>query len=189
MSNSPIATPQKTISGADLPVVAVRQARLLTVNLNDIPILNDALAEGVGVQVLRADIEMGEWVLLATFKPGAQVPMHYHTGCVDGYTMSGSWYYLEYPDDVQVAGSYLFEPGGSIHTLHVPDSNTEDTVVYFRIHGANVNFNDDGSFNSVLDASSVQVLTAQLAAEQNKSFRYLGGGTVGLVDQTGHRPE
>ena len=43
---------------------------------------------------------------------------------------------------MNVAGSYLFEPAGSIHTLHVPDTNTEVTDVFFAIHGANLNLDD-----------------------------------------------
>ena len=42
-----------------------------------------------------------------------------------------------------------------MHTLVCPDSNTEDTVVLFRVSGANVNFTDDGQFHSILDAALI----------------------------------
>jgi hypothetical protein len=33
------------------------------------------------------------------------------------YTLSGKWHYLEYPDQPQVAGSYLYEPSGQFHSI------------------------------------------------------------------------
>ena len=45
----------------------------------------------------------------------------------------GSWHYTEYPDDLQVAGSYLFEPGGSIHQFQVPEDNTEVTDTFMVV--------------------------------------------------------
>jgi len=56
---------------------------------------------------------------------------------------------------VNRAGSFLYEPAGSIHTLVVPESNTEVTDVWFQIYGANLNLADDGSVDSVTDAASV----------------------------------
>jgi hypothetical protein len=50
---------------------------------------------------------------------------------------------------------YLYEPAGSIHTLHVPDTNTEVTDVRFAIRGANLNLDDKGNVESVLDAGAV----------------------------------
>jgi 2,4'-dihydroxyacetophenone dioxygenase len=171
--------PVTTSAGIPLPVVALPQGELLTVNVGDIPLMKDALGPGVSFQPLRLDLELGEWVLLATFAPGIQLPIHYHTGAVDAWTMSGSWHYLEYPDQPQTAGSYLYEPGSSVHTLKVPDDNTEDTVVWFRISGANVNFNEDGTFHSVLDAALVAHLTREIAAAQGDGpVRYIGGGAA-----------
>ena len=60
----------------------------------------------------------------------------------------------EYPE-VNRAGSYLYEPAGSIHTLTVPEDNTEDTDVWFAIYGANLNLDDDGNVEMVIDAGTV----------------------------------
>ena len=49
------------------------------------------------------------------------------------------------------AGSYLYEPANSVHTLHVPEDNTEDTDVCFIIEGALLNLAEDGSVESVSD--------------------------------------
>ena len=63
--------PAHTTTGAPLPLVALPQTELLTVNEKDIPLVRDTLGPGVHVKPLRLDIEKGEWVVLATFSPGA----------------------------------------------------------------------------------------------------------------------
>ncbi|MFJ9179309.1 2,4'-dihydroxyacetophenone dioxygenase family protein [Streptomyces sp. NPDC102360] len=183
---TPAPAPATTVTGAPLPVVALPQGELLTVNDKDLPLIKDALGPGVHFKPLRLDLENGEWVVLATFAPGASIPMHYHTGAVDAWTMSGSWNYIEYPDQPQTAGSYLYEPGASVHTLTTPASNTEDTVVLFRISGANVNFNEDGTFHSVLDAALVRHLTDTLSEAQGVGpVNYIGGGAADFTVKQG----
>jgi 2,4'-dihydroxyacetophenone dioxygenase len=107
------------------------------------------------IQLLQVNIEAGLWVVRTRFEPGTTLQRHKHTGEVFALTYSGSWHYLEYPKDVNRAGSYLYEPAGSIHTLHVPKTNTEVTDVWFAIRGANLNLAADGSVESVLDAGAV----------------------------------
>lgn len=180
MTSMTAPAPATTSTGAPLPMVALPQSELLTVNADEIPLVRDALAEGVHFKPLRLDIENGVWVVLATFTPGSRVPLHYHTGTVDAWTISGSWNYMEYADQPQTAGSYLFEPGCSVHTLECPESNTEDTVVLFIVNGANVNFTDDGEFHSILDAALICHLTGQLAEAQKLGpVTYIGGGAAG----------
>jgi 2,4'-dihydroxyacetophenone dioxygenase len=174
--------PTITSSGNPLPCVAVPQGELLTVNENNIPLLRDTLAPGVHVKPLRLDLEAGCWVVLATFSPGAQIPLHYHTGIAEVYTLSGRWHYAEYPNQPQTAGSYLFEPAGSVHTFICPESNTEDTVLFIRVEGANINFTEDGQFHSILDTTSIRYLTHQLAEVQGVGpVDYIGGGAAGLM--------
>jgi len=91
-----------------------------------------------------------------------------HTGEIFAFTSSGSWYYLEYPNDVTIAGSYLYEPAGSIHTLHVPASNTEDTEVCFVMNGANLNLNSQDEVESVLDAGAMLETYYALCEAQGK---------------------
>ncbi len=124
-------------------------------NQKDIPVIKDALGPGVHFQPLRLDMELGEWV---------------------------PWHYLEYPDQPQTAGSYLFEPGSSVHTLVCPDSNTEGTVVLFRVHGANINVNEDGTDHSILDVALIRHLTDALSEAQGLGeVTYVGGGAAGLT--------
>lgn len=181
MTLSTAPAPVATSSGAPLPLVALPQGELLTVNAKDIPTVRNALGAGVHFQPLRLDLEAGEWVVLATFEPGASVPLHYHTGVAEVYTLAGQWNYLEYPEQPQVAGSYLYEPGASVHTFITPETNTEDTVILVRVVGANINFTEDGQFHSILDAALIRHLTDTLAVEQNLgAVPYVGGGEAGM---------
>jgi 2,4'-dihydroxyacetophenone dioxygenase len=107
----------------------------------------------VGLQVLRVSPDTGVWVVRNRFKPGAQVQRHRHTGVVHGFTLSGRWRYAEYGIDY-TAGTFIYEPAGSIHTLTVPEDNTEVTDVIFVMEGANLNLAEDGSVESVTDGSS-----------------------------------
>jgi hypothetical protein len=166
-----------TRGGAPLPVVALPQGELLTVNVDQVPMLKDLVAPGIHVQPLRLDLERGEWIFLATLSPGCELPLHYHTGPAQVWTIQGRWEYREYPDQPQTAGSYLYEPGGSTHTFFCPEDNTEDTVALAWIEGAQVSFNEDGSFHSVMDAVALQYLihTAE-AAQGTGPLPYINGG-------------
>jgi 2,4'-dihydroxyacetophenone dioxygenase len=113
------------------------------------------LGDGSTLQLIQVDLHNGVWVVRNKFKAGITIPTHKHTGHVYAFTQTGSWYYLEYPDVVNTAGSYLFEPAGSVHTLHVPETNTEDTDVWFVIHGANLNLDADGNVELVIDAHNI----------------------------------
>ena len=163
-----------TRSGAPLPLVALPQDGLLTVNIDQIPILKDAVGPGISIQPLRLDPEHGETVLIATLAPGCVLPVHYHTGPAEVYTFSGCWAYREYPSQPQTAGSYLYEPGGSVHTFYCPEDNTEDTVVLLWMRGAQIGFNEDGTFHSINDAASLQHVTETVCAA-------LGVGPVGYI--------
>jgi quercetin dioxygenase-like cupin family protein len=120
--------------------------------------------EGVLFQLLQANIEAGLWVIRARFEPGVTLPRHKHTGEVFAVTFSGAWRYLEYPE-VNTAGSYLYEPAGSIHTLHVPASNEGITDVWFAIRGANLDLDDEDQVAAVIDAGAVlEIYRSQCAA-------------------------
>ena len=112
------------------------------------------IGDGSLLKVLHIKEREGLWVIRNRFAPGYRVQTHKHTGPVFAYTETGAWRYLE-SDFVNTAGSYLYEPAGSVHTLVVPEDNTEPTDVFFAIHGANLNLDADGNVESVFDASSI----------------------------------
>ncbi len=136
---------------------------------DDLPFVD--AGDGTHLQVFQVDLAAGVWTLRTRFEPGTTIRTHRHTGAVHAFTLAGRWHYLEYPDDVNEAGSYLFEPAGSVHTLHVPADNGEVTDVFFIIHGANLNLDDAGEVVSVTDAHSVL-----------RSYRYLCAVQHGLDD-------
>jgi quercetin dioxygenase-like cupin family protein len=109
---------------------------------------------GVEMQVLQVDIATGLWVIRMRLAPGATLPTHKHAGEVFAFTLAGAWKYLEYPE-VNTAGSYLYEPAGSVHTLHALASNTGKTDVWFAIRGPNLNLDAEGKVALVLDAGLV----------------------------------
>jgi 2,4'-dihydroxyacetophenone dioxygenase len=139
-----------------IPSVTTHQDRLLTVNVNESPGV-PIQPEGVSITPLFLDRENGVWVLYASFAPGTTLPTHFHTGTVHFFTTRGKWNYLEYAEDPQTAGSYLYEPGGSTHTFAVPPDATEPAEGFMVVHGANVNF-VDGEYHSILDAGAIEEL-------------------------------
>lgn len=134
-----------------LPEVT-HQDRLLTVNINDSAF---PAMQGVTLIPLFLDRENGVWVMYGKFEPGVTLPKHFHTGTVHFFTTKGRWNYKEYPDDPQTAGSYLFEPAGSIHTFSVAEDAKEPAEGFFIVNGANVNFEGD-AFVGITDAGSLE---------------------------------
>ncbi|MCY4666211.1 MAG: 2,4'-dihydroxyacetophenone dioxygenase family protein [Acidimicrobiaceae bacterium] len=109
---------------------------------------------GIELKVLMVRDDDALWIVRNRFAPGAAVQTHRHTGPVYAHTLSGAWHYLEYPE-INRAGSFLFEPAGSVHTLAVPVDNTEPTDVWFQIHGVNLNLDPDGNVESITDGPGV----------------------------------
>ena len=128
-----------------------------------------SLPDGSQLQVLHADLNQNLWIIRNKFKPGFGVETHYHTGPVFAVTTSGEWFYKEYPEKINEAGSYLFEPAHSVHTLAVADDAREDAEVWFAIFGSNVNIDDDGNVTSVLDAKTVMTIYRALCAAEGKT--------------------
>jgi 2,4'-dihydroxyacetophenone dioxygenase len=185
MPNSIAPAPATTSAGTQLPLFAIPQKRLLTINASDIPLIKDTGGPGIHIQVLRLDFDHNEWVLLVTFAPGTRLPLHYHSGPAEVYTLKGRWLYGEYPEQPQTAGSYLYEPGGSVHTLYVPQGNTEDTVLFVRVCGANINFHDDGQLHSILDTLTIRAIADTSSAAQNvPAPRYIEGAETTFSEST-----
>ena len=129
-------------------------------SLNDVSYVSGADAPyvsagaGIELKVWRVDLEAGLWIISNRFEPGFETPKHRHTGVVDAFTLSGSWLYAEYGERY-TAGSYVYEPANSVHTLQVPADNTEPTEVVFTINGALLYLDDDDNVVSVTDSKAV----------------------------------
>lgn len=150
------------------------QDRLLTINIQrDGEVLN--ALPGVHVSPCYLDPDNGVWVIYARFEPGTLLPRHFHTGVVHFFTTKGSWNYIESPEDVQTAGSYLFEPAGSIHTF----SSTEGAEGFMVIEGANVNLNEDDSLMFIMDAGWIEKTLHAVAKETGQKLpTYFKPGAV-----------
>src|SRR5438132_9522073 len=120
---------------------------------------------GIELKVLRVSLSTGVWVARNRFAAGVELPTHKHTGQVEGFTLAGRWHYREY-DFYSTAGSYIHEPAGSIHTLHVPEDNTAPTDVLFVIEVALINLAPDGAIESVVDGA-LTLLGYQALSEAN----------------------
>jgi len=142
-------------------------------NESDLPFVT--YQPGVTFQLVQANIESGYYVVRLRAEPGQTIQRHRHTGEIFAFTLAGSWKYLEYPE-VNVAGSFLYEPAGSVHTLQIPASNTEVTDIWFVLHGANLNLDAAGNVESVLDAgTALEFYRAQCAAAGLPAPDVIGG--------------
>ena len=119
---------------------------------------------GNKLKVIQVKPEEGLWIVENIFQAGYEVQKHRHTGPVYAYTTSGAWKYKEY-DYVNRAGSFLYEPAGSVHTLQAVEDNTR---VWFQMYGVNLNIDDDGNVESVFDG--VGALEAYLALAEAEGF-------------------
>ena len=115
------------------------------IGADDLPFID--IGDGSQLRVLQVDVGQGLWIIENVFMDGYEVETHKHTGPVYGYTTSGAWRYKEY-DYVNRAGSFLYEPAGSQHTLQCIEDNTR---VWFQMYGANVNLDAEGNITSVVD--------------------------------------
>ncbi|MGQ7248064.1 2,4'-dihydroxyacetophenone dioxygenase family protein [Halomonas sp. V046] len=157
-----------------IPDITKHQDVLLTLNTREETLLKNVLP-GVDIYPLFLDAENGTWVIRAIFAPGTTLPKHFHTGTVHFYTLAGSWNYVEYPDQPQTAGSYLYEPGGSIHTFEVP-ADGEGADGFMVVQGANINFDEDGNFINIMDAGWIEQIIIAAAQVQGVKPRYFRPG-------------
>ena len=136
----------------------------------------------IALKLLMADVEGARFAVRMTFQPGTLVGKHKHTGEVHAMTQAGEWWYTEYPDSPKNrAGSYLFEPPGSTHTLKVADHVAGLTDVVFVIYGAMLHYDDAGQIVGVTDAESVLREYPQLLRAQGKVLpdKVPTGGAMG----------
>lgn len=104
--------------------------------------------ENVWWRPLMFDIAAGNHVELTKVTRRGVVSRHLHPNPVHGFTLRGSWRYLEH-DWVARSGTYIFEPPGVIHTL-VTDSD-EEMLAVFHVDGAILYLDTDDKVTSYDD--------------------------------------
>jgi quercetin dioxygenase-like cupin family protein len=117
----------------------------LHIGADDLPFVE--IGDGNKMKVIQVDVGAGLWIVENIFQRNYAVQTHRHTGPVYGYTTRGAWHYKEY-EYVNRAGSFLYEPAGSVHTLECLE---DDTHVWFHMYGSNLNLDADGNIESVFD--------------------------------------
>jgi 2,4'-dihydroxyacetophenone dioxygenase len=121
------------------------------IGADDLPFVD--IGDGSKLKVIQVKETEGLWIVENIFQAGYEVQRHKHTGPVYAYTTSGAWKYKEY-EYVNRAGSFLYEPAGSVHTLQCVE---DDTHVWFQMYGANLNLDAEGNVESVFDGPSTLV--------------------------------
>jgi quercetin dioxygenase-like cupin family protein len=129
---------------------------------NDLPFVE--FGGGNKMKVILVDEAESLWIVENIFQSNLEVQTHRHTGPVFGYTVSGAWKYKEY-DYVNTAGSFLYEPANSVHTLTVLEDNTQ---VWFQMYGMNLNLDENGNIESVTDGAGT--LRAYYALAEAQGF-------------------
>jgi quercetin dioxygenase-like cupin family protein len=132
----------------------------LHVGADELPFVD--IGGGSLLKVIQVKEREGLWIVENIFQAGYEVQRHKHTGPVWGYTTSGAWKYKEY-DYVNRAGSFLYEPAGSVHTLQCIE---DDTRVWFHMYGVNLNLDADGNVEWVADGAGALAFYLAACEEQ-----------------------
>lgn len=147
-----VASAKSALLAQFMPVMASAARPATHIGMDELPFL--PVGGGESVQLIHVDLVQGMWIVRSRFEPNTTLARHFHTGPVFAVTLSGTWHYLEYPQQINTPGSYLFEPAGSIHTLHIPPQQGI-TDVWFAINGSNLSLDADGRVLQVVDAAFV----------------------------------
>ena len=107
------------------------------------------LAENVWSRPLLFNVVQGTWVNLTKAVGEGVVSRHRHPAPVTGYTLAGTWGYLEH-DWTARAGTFLYEPAGETHTLVVrPEEghmltlfHSMGPIIYVDERGEQVGYDD-----------------------------------------------
>ena len=119
----------------------------LHVGIDELPWVTNGRVGG-RMRLLQIDADAQMSVTHGLLPAGLAVGTHRHRGPVQMWTMSGAWVYREH-EFVNRAGSYLYEPVGSVHTLYVPDDGEAFSEVLSIVYGDVEYLDADGEVVSV----------------------------------------
>ena len=122
------------------------------VGVEEVPWVPNPVHPGAELRLLQADIPRGIYVLAGRLEGDLEVGTHRHTGAVHMFTLSGAWKYHEH-DFVNRAGSYLYEPPGSVHTFYVLP-NDEITETLSVVYGETEYLDAEGAVTQVGNAET-----------------------------------
>ena len=116
-------------------------------------------------QPCHFNVTTGGFTAVLKALPGTVVPKHYHVSTVQGYTLQGTWGYLEH-DFLAKPGTFIFEPAGEAHTLFVPEDAAEPMITHFVVSGALVYVDESGGFLAYEDGFTLLELARRHYREQ-----------------------
>jgi anti-sigma factor ChrR (cupin superfamily) len=114
-----------------------------------------SILPGIDFRLLFTSGETGRWTVLFRCQPGSFFPSHRHYGPGEYFVVKGR---MEYRSGSAVAGTYGYEPLGSLHEL---TQFPEYTELLFTNHGPVAFLNEDGSVSSMLDNTTFEQLVSQ----------------------------
>jgi 2,4'-dihydroxyacetophenone dioxygenase len=97
-------------------------------------------------------VSSGYYVNLLRVRGSGLLSRHRHPGPVHGHVLKGRWRYLEH-DWEAIAGSYVFEPPGEIHTLVVPEG-VDEMITLFHVTGSLLYCDPNGKVTGAEDVFS-----------------------------------
>jgi 2,4'-dihydroxyacetophenone dioxygenase len=130
-------------------------------DMNEVPEIS--VGDGTHYRLLRADRELGVWVIRIRIDPNVVLPRHKHTGVAQVATLGGSWWYREY-GQLYAANSFIYEQAGSTHTLEAGDAGAD---LLAMVAGANLNLDEDGNVTQIIDAEWIRSFYLRRCEKQN----------------------
>lgn len=85
--------------------------------------------ENVWVRPLFFNVLQGMWVNILKARGEGVVSRHRHPAPVTGYTLDGTWGYVEH-DWIAKPGTFIYEPAGETHTLYAKGDAGHMTVLF-----------------------------------------------------------
>jgi len=132
--------------------------------------------EGAWFIPLQFNVSTGGFANILKIAPGARLSAHYHISTVYGYTLRGSWRYLEH-DWVATPGTFIFEPAGEAHTLVVDADAPEPMITFFVLSGGLI------YIDNVVDGNMVGYDDGFTLLELARKHYSETGLDVGLLDR------
>jgi hypothetical protein len=92
---------------------------------------------------LMFSVTQGSWVNITRAKGDGVISRHRHSAPVTGYTLDGTWGYVEHAWTART-GTFIFEPPGETHTLVVRPEAGHMTVLFHNF-GPLINVDEAGN--------------------------------------------
>lgn len=98
---------------------------------------------------LMFSVTQGSWVNITRARGEGVISRHRHSAPVTGYTLDGTWGYLEHEWTAR-KGTFIFEPPGETHTLMVRPEAGHMTVLFHNF-GPLINVDENGDTTGFVD--------------------------------------